>query len=123
MMARVRVMWDWLGTFKKRFPKHKSTLARRSADGQTTLSKYVWKNRDEVLNPTVSWKYLETNVPDFNPATAICKLGTCEKFQILLIPSVATLNLETNFLGGGLVNTKEDFNCKNCGKMEIEYTL
>ena len=82
--------------FKKRFPKHKSTLGSRTADGQTTLSRYVWKKRDEGLNPTVSWKYLETNVPDFNPVTETCKLCTREKYQILLNPSVATLNLETN---------------------------
>ena len=81
--------------FKKRFPKHKSTLGSRTADGQTTLSRYVWKKRDEGLNPTVSWKYLETNVPDFNPVTETCKLCTREKYQILLNPSVATLNLKT----------------------------
>ena len=55
--------------FKKRFPKHKSTLADRNADGQTTLSKYVWRKNDEGLNPKVTWKFLETNVPDFNPIT------------------------------------------------------
>ena len=81
---------------KKRWPKHKATLGSRTADGQTTLSKYVWKKRDEGLNPSVSWKYLETNVPDFNPVTEICKLCTREKFQILLNPSVATLNFKTD---------------------------
>ena len=24
---------------------------------------------------------------------------------------------------GGMVNTKKDFNCKQCGKMEIKHTL
>ena len=81
--------------FKRRYPKHKSTLASRTADGQTTLSKYVWRKKDEGLNPKVTWKYLETNVPDFNPVTATCKLCTREKFQILLNPTVATLNLKT----------------------------
>jgi hypothetical protein len=80
---------------KRRFPKHKSTLANRNADGQTTLSKYVHRKRDEGLNPKVSWKYLETNVPDFNPVYETCKLCTREKFQILLNPAVATLNLKT----------------------------
>ena len=81
--------------FKRRFPKHKSTLANRNADGQTALSKYVHRKRDEGLNPKVSWKYLETNVPDFNPVYETCKLCTREKFQILLNPAVATLNLKT----------------------------
>ena len=34
--------------FKKRWPKHKSTMSDRHADGQTTLSKYVWRKRDEA---------------------------------------------------------------------------
>ena len=83
--------------FKKQWPKHKSTMSDRHADGQTTLSKYVWRKRDEGLNPEVSWKYLEKNVPDFNPVTGICKLCTREKFQILLNPSVATLNKKREF--------------------------
>ena len=32
--------------FKKRWPKHKATLSKRNADGQTTLSTYVWSKRD-----------------------------------------------------------------------------
>ena len=78
--------------FKKRWPKHKATLSKRNADGQTTLSTYVWSKRDERLEPKVSWKILEKNIPDFNPITGICKLCTREKYQIALNPSVATLN-------------------------------
>ena len=37
--------------FKKRFSKHKANLASRSADGQTTLSRYVHKTTDNGLNP------------------------------------------------------------------------
>ena len=78
--------------FKRRWPKHKKTLEDREADGQTSLTRYVWKKRDEGMNPIVAWKYLETNVPDFNPITGLCQLCTREKFQIALNPSVATLN-------------------------------
>ena len=81
--------------FKKRFSKHKATLASRSADGQTTLSRYVHRTTDEGLNPKVSWKYLEKNVPDFNPVSEICQLCTREKCQIALNPRVATLNQKT----------------------------
>ena len=81
--------------FKKRYGKHKATINDRSADGQTTLSKYIWRKKDEGLNPEVSWKYLETNIPDFNPITGKCKLCTREKFQIVLNPEVATLNSKT----------------------------
>jgi hypothetical protein len=61
----------------------------------TMFSKYVWRKRDEGKNPKVSRKFLEKNVPDFNPVTEICKLCTREKFQILLNPAVATLNHKT----------------------------
>ena len=81
--------------FKKRWPKHKTTLKDRNAEGQTTLSTYVWKKRDEGLSPIVSWKFLEKNIPDFNPITQICKLCTREKYQIILNPNVATLNSRT----------------------------
>ena len=85
--------------FKKRWPKHKSTLKSRTADGQTTLSTYVWKKTDEGLNPTVQWRYLEKNVPDFNPITETCKLCTREKYQIVLNPSVASLNSRMEIFG------------------------
>ena len=81
--------------FKKRWPKHKTTLKNRNADGQTSLSTYVHKKRDEGLNPKVSWKILEKNLPDFNPVTGLCKLCTREKYQIVLNPSVASLNIRT----------------------------
>ena len=45
--------------FKKRWGKHKTTLRDRDADGQTTLSTYVWKKTDEGLDPTVDWRFLE----------------------------------------------------------------
>jgi hypothetical protein len=55
----------------------------------------VWRKKDEGWNPKVAWKFLDKNVPDFNPVTEICKLCTREKFHILLNPAVATLNHKT----------------------------
>ena len=81
--------------FKKRYSKHKRTLKDRRVDGQTTLSNYVWEQRDKQMNPLISWKYLEKNIHDFNPVTGLCKLCTREKFQIVLNPSVASLNQRT----------------------------
>ena len=78
--------------FKKRFMKHRATLKSKNADGQTTLSRYVWEQRERQMNPTISWKMLEKNIPDFNPVSEICKLCTREKFQIVLNPGLATLN-------------------------------
>ena len=81
--------------FKKRYSKHKGTLHDRNMDGQTTLSRYVWDQRDRGKDPVVTWQYLEKNIPDFNPVSGLCKLCTREKFQIVLNPSVATLNHRT----------------------------
>ena len=49
--GRVESYVDLARNFKKRWPKHKTTLGDRNADGQTTLSTYVWKKRDEGLSP------------------------------------------------------------------------
>ena len=81
--------------FKKRFSKHKRTLRDRNSEGQTSLSNYYWEKKDQNRNPMVTWKYLEQNVPDFNPVSGLCKLCTREKFQIVLNPRVASLNHRT----------------------------
>ena len=68
--------------FKKRFPKLKANIKDRNSDRQTTLSKDVWKQRDNGKDPKVSWKFLEKDVPDFNPVTGICKLCTRESSKL-----------------------------------------
>ena len=45
--------------------------------------------------PKIKWRYMERNIQDFNPVTGICRLCTREKFQIVLNPSVASLNQRT----------------------------
>ena len=48
--------------FKKRYSKHKRTLKDRNVDSQTTLSRYVWEQRDKQMNLVICWKYLEKNI-------------------------------------------------------------
>ena len=81
--------------FKKRWGKHKSTLGDSEADGQTTMSKYYWKEKNAGRDPKLSWKYLEKNIPTFNPITAKCRLCLREKFNIVLKPELASLNKRT----------------------------
>ena len=78
--------------FKQRWGKHKKTLENIEADGQTKMSRYYWQEKSEGRNPKISWKYLETNVPTFNPVTGKCRLCLREKFNIVLKPNLATLN-------------------------------
>jgi hypothetical protein len=78
--------------FKKRFPKHKKNLLDESAPGRTSLSNYFWKDTNQGRDPKVTLKFLERNVPIFNPIANKCRLWLREKFNILLRPSEATLN-------------------------------
>ena len=61
-------------------------------DGNTTLSTHSWKEKEEVGDSKIEWKILEKNIPTFNPVTKICKLCLREKFNIVMRPSLATLN-------------------------------
>ena len=56
------------------------------------MSRYYWQEKSEGRNPKISWKYLETNVPTFNPVTGKCRLCLREKYNIVLKPNLATLN-------------------------------
>ena len=78
--------------FKKRYRKHKTSMKEEDPENSTTLSTYFWKKKKEGKEPTVSWKFLETEVPVFNPVFDTCKLCVREKFNIAFKPELATLN-------------------------------
>ena len=63
-----------------------------SAEGQTALTNYYWQEKNAGKDPKISWKFLETNVPIFNPITNRCRLCLREKFNIVLKPNLASLN-------------------------------
>ena len=44
-------------------------------------SRKIW-----VITPTVTWNFVEQNVPVFNPVTNKCKLCMREKFYVVLKP-------------------------------------
>jgi hypothetical protein len=85
--------------FKKRWPKHKKSLLDEFAPGGTALSKHFWKESNAGRVPIVSWKYLERNIPVFNPITNKCRLCLREKFNIILKPELATLNSRQEIFG------------------------
>ena len=78
--------------FKSRYSKHKASMETPSPQNSTTLSTHFLKEKEAGNNPTISWKFLKTNIPTFNPVTEICMLCTSEKFHILFKPESATLN-------------------------------
>ena len=79
-------------SFKKRYSKHMSSIEKPIPTNSTTLSTHYLKEKSAGKNPSISWKFLKTNIPTFNPVTEICRLCLCEKFQILYEPKMATLN-------------------------------
>ena len=85
--------------FKKRYRKHKDSLETKNPKNSTTLSTYVWKEKEEGREPLISWKILEKNVPLFNPVTRGCKLCLREKYNIAFNPHLATLNSRNEIFG------------------------
>ena len=81
--------------FKKRWGTHKKTLGDPDADNQTTMSNYYWDEMQAGRNPKLEWKYLEKNIPIYNPVTGKCRLCLREKFNIVLKPELASLNKRT----------------------------
>ena len=57
-----------------------------------TLQTIFGHKKNQGKEPTVSWKYLERNVPVYNPISKKCMLCLREKYNILLKPNEATLN-------------------------------
>ena len=85
--------------FKTRYRKHKTCLGDEFAEGQTSLTNHFWREKNAGRNPTITWKYLEKNVPTFNPVTRKCRLCLREKFNIVLRPDLASLNSRQEIFG------------------------
>ena len=81
--------------FKKRFRQHKASMTDKKSEGATTLSSHFWKVKEAGGDPTVKWKFLEQNIPTFNPVRGSCRLCLREKYNILMNSKNATLNSRT----------------------------
>ena len=65
----------------------------QTSENSTTLSTHFWNQLGSDMDPKVTWKIIEKNIPTFNPITKKCQLCIREKFNIVLRPEAATLNL------------------------------
>ena len=81
--------------FKNRYSKHKTSMTAPPPANSTTLSSHFLKQRSAGHQPSISWTFLETNVPTYNPVTGNCKLCLREKFNIAFNPHMSTLNSRT----------------------------
>ena len=97
--GRVQTYVGLAKNFKKRYRKHKTCLEDEFAEGHTRLTTQFWIEKNAGNNPVVTWKYLERNVPTFNPVTKKCRLCLREKFTIVLRPDLATLNSRQEIFG------------------------
>ena len=77
-------------TFKKRWTSHKFNFNHRDSD-HTTLSTYVWKCRDEGLEPKIKWSIKARGHP-FSSGSKKCDLCLTEKTVILYADKSCTLN-------------------------------
>ena len=57
--------------FKERFRKHRKNLEEQNFDEKITLYTYFWKEKEGGRDPKVKWKFLEKNIPLFNPVTGL----------------------------------------------------
>ena len=85
--------------FKSRYRKHRDSMTKRDPQNSTTLSSYVWEEKDAGTDPKVSWKILESNVPLYNPVNRKCRLCLREKFNIAFNKNQATLNSRNEIFG------------------------
>ena len=46
-------------SFKKRYPKHKDSLAKKKLSGATSLSKYVWEKKDAKIEYTIKYEIVK----------------------------------------------------------------
>ena len=77
--------------FKTRFRNHRTSLNNPKYKGSTTLSKYVWKLKEEKKAYTIKWRIID-RAPAFNPITKRCNLCNKEKFYIIYRQNLASLN-------------------------------
>ena len=77
--------------FKSRYYGHRTSINNPDYKSATTLSKYIWKLKEEKINFSLKWRYIDRGSP-YNPITKRCNLCNKEKFYIIYRPHMATLN-------------------------------
>ena len=83
-------------TFKKRYGGHKTSFNHRKYSTSTTLSKHIWKLKDERKDYDIVWSVTD-RAPAYNPVTGTCRLCLKEKYYIMFYPHIATLNDRSEF--------------------------
>lgn len=70
------------GPFKMRNNNHNLSFNNRKYSNSTTLSTYIWQQKDKNITPTISWEILK-KAPAYNNITKKCLLCLHEKVAII----------------------------------------
>ena len=87
-------------TFKQRYNNHVKSFRHRDYSKEAELSKYIWKLKDDHINPILNWKILKTIKSHLSSNR--CVLCLSEKFFII-----------KNFDNGNLLNKISEFISKS----------
>ena len=84
-------------SFKDRITKHRKSFRDRHYH-RNSLSRYIWKLKDEKKQFEIAWTILDQAKP-YSPTTKICNLCLREKYFIIFEKNKATLNKRNEFFG------------------------
>ena len=96
------------GTFKSRYNNHKHTLSNRNANS-TTLSSYVWAQRDVGKHCDITWK-IKAKTGAYTAGAKYCDVCLTEKTYVMLANHSESLNLRTEILN----------KCRHMAKFTLE---
>ena len=82
--------------FEDRFKEHTRSFEVRKAKNSTTLSKKIWKLKEQRLPLEISWKILKKAKP-YQSGDTHCQLCLTEIYMIMYKPEEASLNSRTEF--------------------------
>ena len=77
--------------FKERYYGHRSSFNLEASRTSTTLSKFVWKMKDEGRQYSIKWRIIDRGAA-YRPAAKRCNLCLKEKYWIIFHPEMASLN-------------------------------
>ena len=78
-------------TFKARWNNHQFSLRNADHTKKTALSSYVWKCKNEKLEPKITWS-IKTKAYPMSSGGKQCDLCLSEKLTILMADPTSTLN-------------------------------
>ena len=84
-------------SFKERLNNHTKTFRNQKYENTTTLSKQIWKLKDDNKDFTVDWSILAT-APTYHPSTKTCQLCNLEKTIIITSKNMNLLNKRSELL-------------------------